>query len=405
MSDRAGDAPGRVPGSIRDDIAYLLGIAAGLAILVGFGFVDFRAGLVGVNDFSYIWAGARTIVEGGDPYDPAAWLAVTAAHRTALPNEPVYGYPPWVALGLVPLGALPLPLASNLWTIGGMTLAALGLRALLRSSAPGLPLVHSLAGLALFASQPGVATFWSGQWSFVLVAAAAATASALQVRARAGALAILGLLGKPQLFLLALPSLARAAVARHGLRFAVLTVVPSVLVVAIAWTALPDWFEAWRTQLIPMRMAFPPPPTTLATAFGDLLGGAGAFVAALVLLAAVAAGLMFDPRSDEWLAVWLGISLIAPLYSWSYDHLIVLVPLVLTAGALARRSRRKALAFAIGAFVLFLIAPMVLYVIATVRQRESFNAFVPLAVVALSIAVLWPQRRGEDAGRGDQPSR
>jgi hypothetical protein len=394
---------------LRDDIAYLGGIAAGLLIILAFGFVDFRASLVGVNDFSYIWAGARTIVEGGDPYDPAAWLATTAAHRTAVPNEPVYGYPPWVAIALTPLGALPLPLASNLWTAGGMALAALGLRALLRSSAAGLPLVHSLAGLALFASQPGIATFWSGQWSFVLVGALAACASALQARARIRALAALGLLGKPQLFLLALPSLARAALTRHGLLFAAFLVVPLLLVVAVAWLLLPDWYETWRSYLIPMRMAFPPPPTTLAQAFVDLMGSAGAYVAALTVLAAVFLGLMFNPRGDEWLAVWLGISMITPLYAWSYDHLVLVVPLVLAAGALGRRAPRAALIFAAGAFVFFLIAPMLLYVIATIRQRESFNAFVPLALLALSIAALWPQRHGTSAPiqeRGQtQPSR
>jgi hypothetical protein len=383
--------------ALRDDIAYVAGLAAGLLIILAFGFVEFRSSVLGVNDFSYIWAGARTIVEGGDPYDPRAWLATTAAHRTAVPNEPVYGYPPWVAIGLVPLGALPLAVASNLWTVGGMAFAAIGLRALLRTSAAGLPVVHTLAGLALFASQPGIATFWSGQWSFVLVGGLALAASGLQVRARMRAIAALALLGKPQLFMMAIPSLARAAVARHGLTFTAVMLVPLSVAVAFAWFVLPDWFEAWRTYLIPMRAVFPPPPSTIATAFVDLIGGAGAYVAALVVLGAVAAGLMFDPRGDGWLAVWLGISLVTPLYTWSYDHLLLVVPIVLTAGALGHRSHRAAVTFAIAAFLFFLIAPMLLYVIATIRQRESFNAFVPLALLALSIAGLWRQRRDRGA--------
>ena len=154
----------------RDEIPYLIGLAMGLAVLVLFGFPELRAVRLPVNDFSYIWAGPRAVLDGLDPYRQADWLATVARYGTQRVPEGYYVYPPHVALALIPLAALPLAVASHVWTYGGMVLAALGVRRLLRTVAPGQPVLATLAGFALFASQPGTATYWTGQWTFLLVA-------------------------------------------------------------------------------------------------------------------------------------------------------------------------------------------------------------------------------------------
>jgi hypothetical protein len=196
------------------DLALVCGLAFGLAILALFGFFDVRDRVVGHNDFTYTWAGARTVVDGGDPYEPAAWLGTVERYRTTTPHETVFGYPPWIALAAVPFALLPVPIASGIWTFGGMALAALALRTLLRSLAPDPPLVHFLSGLALFASQPGTATMWSGQWTFVLLAVLAMAIVAVRERRRGPLLATFLLTTKPQLIVFAFPALARAALAR-----------------------------------------------------------------------------------------------------------------------------------------------------------------------------------------------
>ena len=373
------------------DLALVSGLALGLTILALFGFFDVRDRIVGQNDFTYTWAGARAIVDGGNPYEPAAWLGTVERYRTTTPRETVFGYPPWIALAAVPFALLPVPIASGIWTFGGMALAALALRALLRSLAPDPPLVHFLAGLALFASQPGTANMWSGQWTFVLFAVLATTIVAVREHRRGPLLATFLLTTKPQLFVFAFPALARAALARWGMPYLALAALLPAVAIAIGWLAFPGWLEAWRTKLFEQRFAVQP-PTTLANGFGDLIGPYGAVIAAVVVLALIGAGLAFTPRGDAFLAVWLAISATTPIYSWSYDHLLLIVPLVIATAAVGRRSRRAGVAFAVVAFAAFLILPVLLYVVADSRQNESLNIFVPLAVAVSCIAVLWPQR-------------
>jgi len=373
------------------DLALVSGLALGLVMLAVFGFFDLRDRLVDRNDFTYTWAGARTIVDGGSPYEGADWLRTVERYGTTPPHEMVFGYPPWIALAAVPFAVLPVPIASGLWTFGGMAAAALALRVLLRSLAPDPPLVHFLSGLALFASQPGSANVWSGQWTFILLAVLAATVAAIRERGRMALLATFLLTTKPQLVAFAFPAFARAALARWGPRYLALAAVPPAIAIAIGWLAFPGWLEAWRTKLFEQRLAVQP-PTTLANGLGDLIGPVGAVIAAGLVLALVGAGLAFTPRGDAFLAVWLAISATTPIYSWSYDHLLLIVPLVITTAVVGRRSRRASATFAAAAFGAFLIVPVLLYVIADARQNESFNIFVPLAVAVGCIAVLWRQR-------------
>src|SRR5207247_1461468 len=117
--------------------------------------------------------------------------------------------------------ALPLQVAANVWTGLGLACAALALRALLRAHLPGLSALHGLMGFALLASQPGAATFYSGQFGFLLVAAISAAAVLLREgRPSAAGLASLAFPAKPQYFVLAGWALLRAAHARGQARFA-----------------------------------------------------------------------------------------------------------------------------------------------------------------------------------------
>ncbi|MGH2451217.1 MAG: glycosyltransferase 87 family protein, partial [Candidatus Limnocylindria bacterium] len=380
------------------ELAYVGGLALGLVILVVFGFIALRDTVAARNDFTYAWAGARAFVDGGSPYETASWLATVRQYQTTPVGDAVFGYPPWVALGLAPLALLPVAMASGVWTYGGMLLAALGVRSLLRSVAPGAPVVHFCAGLALFASQPGTANVWTGQWSFLLVAALSVTVVAVRERRPAGLLAAPALLGKPQLVVLALPALVRAARALWGPRFAGLFVLPLLVAVAAGWLAFPGWLQAWSAgvplkissatlgaaELTAERVATQP-PTTLANGLADLVGPAGPVIAAALVLGLVAAGLAFHPRSDAFLAVWLAISFATPLYSFSYDHLTLIVPLVIAAAVAARRSSRRGTLVAAAGFGFFLIVPSLLYGVADARRNESFSAFVPLGVALLCL--------------------
>ena len=381
---------------MREEIAFLAGVLFGLAVMAIFGFFAVHERNLPVNDFSYMWAGGHTVLDGRDPYDGVSFPAESRAFGTAPPHESVFAYPPWVALALVPLAALPLGVASNLFTFGGMLLAALALRSLLRARVPNLPLAHTLAGAALFASQPGIAAMEAGQWGFFVTAVLAWTARAASSASTRRLFASVLLLVKPQLALFAVWAVIRATFAIHGARSAA-TLAGAFAAVALgAALVFRSWPAAYVTTFVGQRLGYQP-PTTPAQALFDLIGPAGTWLAVALLLAAVIVGLRVAPRSDAWLAVWFAISAAFPVYSWSYDQIVLVVPLVIATGVVARRSARRATAVAGAGFTFLLIVPTLLYEIADRRQNESFSAFVPLCVLALVLVAVWTHRRAGEA--------
>lgn len=376
-----------------DDLAYGLGLALGLLGLIGFGFAALReARYVDANDFAGIWAGARALALGSDPYDAETWRATALALQSQIPETAVYGYPAWVAAALAPLALLPLRAASLVWTIGGMVLAAAALRALLRDRVPGLPAVHTLTGLALLLSQPAVISFYDGQWSYLLIALVS-LALVLERRrpAIAGSIGALAILAKPHLFLLALPGLAREA----GPRAALAAVTTAAVAIAISLAAAPGWVAPYLQHVAASRVPATPRGTALPTALFDLVGPAGLWLSAGVLLAVALLAATAAP-GDRRLAASLAVSIAFAPYVWSYDHHLLLVPLVLACGALRRVALRLALALAVAGSLLLLIGGTVLHgVFADARGSESFNGVVSggFAVLVTALLRLAPRPR------------
>ena len=191
----------------------------------------------------------------------------------------------------------------------------------------------------------------------------------------------------------------RSAFAIRGLRYTMLLGSVFAVVVGLPWLVFPGWLEAWRTALIAQRMAFVP-PTTPAQALADLIGAPGIWLAVLALFVTIAIGLAFDARGEGWLAIWIAISAAFPVYSWSYDQVVLVVPIVIAAGVIARRSRRVAILVAVFGFTFLLLVPTLLYEIANRRINESYSAFIPLTVLLLLVVSLWPDRRARHLDSG-----
>ena len=383
---------------VLDDLAFALGIALGALVLFASGYLDRSPELVQHNDFSGFWAGPRAFLIGKDPYDPTTWRGTAIALGTQTPDTPVYGYFGWALVLLLPLAGLPLDLASALWTFGAVALAVVAVRALLRAFVPGLPIAHTLVGLTLLASQPARLTVLLGQWGFVLVAASAA----IVVWLRAGrtvppALASVALLAKPHLFMLGAPALAVWSWRRHGTRlFAPLAAGACAAVVLASVVLVPQWPRAWLTQMPSHRVFDPPQTTTIATVLYGVVGAAGPWIALGFILACAAAALRFHPDGDAWLAVWLALSSVASVYEWSYDHLVLIVPLAIATGVVARTSRRRAIGVVVAGSSILLIVSTLLAVIAARRDQESYSAIVPVLIFLLVTLSLWPARRRVD---------
>jgi hypothetical protein len=380
------------------DVAFGLGLVMGVFALFAFGMVEYRGRILSTSDFSGFWAGPRAIVLGVNPYDPAIWLRTAAELGTKLPDTDVYAYPPWVALTLLPFGMLPLPIATDAWTSLGLVTAVVALRALLQATVPGLPLVHWLAGLALLVSQPGIATYFNGQWTYLLLATSIGV-FLLHVThpAVAGVLA-LSVLAKPQLFVFALWSWQRAAAARRRLlAFALTSLGGIVLIVAATVVLSPRWLEAWFTRALTIRVTDPTTPT-LTAAFTDIVGDLGPWAAAVTLLVAITLALRFDPSGRAWWTVWPVLSLLGATYTRSYDQLLLLPPLIVSTGIVAEASRRRAVAYAALWGILLLPGSLALQGLAAYRDREDFTIALTAAVfVLLTLVHLAPMHSPRSA--------
>jgi hypothetical protein len=376
----------------RTDIAYFVGLAVGLAAVVIF-FWDLRVAMLGVDDFATIWTGPRAFLLGLDPYDPATWQATAVrigSERNPSFNE-VYLYPPWVTIALAPLALLPASVAVVVWTVIGMGTAVIAMRALLRAYVPELDWTHGIVGLLLTFSAPAAVTFLTGQWTFLFVAALAAIVLCLRARrpTAAGLLALV-MLVKPPLFVFTALGLAvralwpRSADPKTGRRFVLVATGAGLATIAVSWLIIPSWWPAWFEHVAAVQVGIE--PVTIKTLFFTLFGVNGGWLAPPVLLAMVFAALQFDPRSDGWLPVWLSLSVAGAVYSNTYDLLLLIVPMVLAAGALP--TRRAAFVIAAGAVLLL----PVMWYLHTIYVR-GYAAGVAVLMFVIIVAVLWPQRR------------
>jgi hypothetical protein len=379
----------------RGDLAYVVGLATGAAGLVILGLLRLRIEMLGLDDFTTIWAGPRAFVLGLDPYDPATW------HDTAVrvgmsqtPDTVVYLYPPWVTLALVPLALLSARAAGALWTIGGVLAAIVTVRALLRAHLPEMSWAHGVVGFLLLLSSPAAITFLTGQWTFLFVAAL--TGVVLLLRSdrtvAAGVLAVV-MLAKPPLFVFTAAGLVLRALwpdragRRAGRRFVLVAVGTAAAVIALSWLVLPSWWPVWFTLVATGQVETT--PVTLQTLFVALFGPVGDWLAAGAVLVSTWVALRFDPRSDAWLPTWIALSSANVIYSNTYDALLLVVPIILAAGALHARSRgRAALVIVAGVALLFVVG----WYLHTIGVR-LYAAVIPLATSVVITACLWSQRR------------
>ena len=382
----------------RADLAYVVAIVLGVLFVFLLGPLDRRLEILHINDFSGFWAGPRAVLAGVSPWDPAHYPQARIEFDTQRDDASVLNYMPWTVIALLPLGLLPLEVAAWIWMALSMICGALALRALLRAFMPGRAVVHGMLGLALFAGQPGFHTIVLGQWALLLMSAVAAIVLAVRAdHARRAGLAALALLAKPQLFVwtalgLAIPALFDS---RYR-RFVAFAVVLAGALVVSAWLAYPEWFGAWVSDIPARRTGR---SAVVLSAFGQLLGTPGRVLAIAVIGAGLVLASRFVPGSDPWLAMWLALSSAGAIYSWSYDHVLLFVPLVIASGVLAAAGREQAARrLAVGGALTLLLVSPVFYAVGVLRHDETFSIAVPVAFFVAIAWSLWPYRRGALVG-------
>jgi len=386
--------------SRRADLAYFTGIFFGLLFIVFGGPLGRRLEMVHFNDFSGVWSGPSTYLLGISPWDPSRYSDVAISLGTKTPDALVYDHMPWTMYAMLPFALVPLEVAGWIWMGIGITAATLALRAMLRAFMPGMSLAHGALGLALFIGQPGFHAVVLGQWSLVLMSGIAATVLLLRAgRARLGAVTSLVMLFKPQIFVFTALGFAYGALRRAPFRrWVIYAGVLVVAIVALSWLAVNltvggNWLAAWLAD-IPARRT--ERSAVLQSALNELVGPTGRWIAAALILAGALLASRFTPGSDASLAAWISLSSAGAIYSWSYDQVVLLVPIVIAAGLIARTSRRNGIAFAVVWAAVFLIVSPILYAIGVARHDETFSCVVPDAAFISIVALLWKRRHADE---------
>ena len=361
-------------------------------MLATFGFMDIWENGIYGSDFSEIWAGPRVFVSGANPYDPGVWPAAIEALGVQRPGLPVYNYPGWIPLLLAPFGAMDLYLAARIWLALSLIVGAVGFFVLLDQLMPRLPLAFTLFGFALVASEPGIVTFYSGQWGFLIVGLLSLMLVFLRHRryATAGAFASV-MIAKPQLFLVAAPMLLRTTLRRRGPRFAIVFLAISGLAALASTIAFPGWWGAYLA--VPAAKAGDLRAAALPNAMRDVFGAPGLLAGVALDTLLLAACFRFRAGGTVSTPAWLAASLVTAPYIFVYDHIVAIVPLALATAIVAERGTAHALLVAALGFATLVAGATFVHAVPGVALGSlAVNGFVLYALAALVVVAVWTWR-------------
>ena len=344
------------------------------------------------SDFFQFWAAPRLLLEGRDPYSAPDWASIYQREATApvaTPPPPErHVYPPWSAVVLLPLAAMPFRLAAAIWLVAQLSVVIAALRALSAAYIARREERVLLFGLAA-AFQPlwlivdggNITGFLLGLFTFAIVGTLARSPLA---GVPIGLLAV-----KPHPFAIAVPALVaisgtrRMLVGGGALTFAAL--------VALAVPFGPGLIGEWIAAALDLQ-ATTGSNATVWTLDRVLPGGSG--TAVTTAIAAIGAFLLWwrirRPAPAILAAGSVAISLFVAPHGWSYDGTLLLITLaaILGRAGSAAGARRAALLVVIAAVATLL--PWTLYVVAFARGGEEWSALTPVAFFAL-LAVTSPR--------------
>jgi hypothetical protein len=334
------------------------------------------------------WFVGHLVVEGGSPYDAAAWAAAgarfggTIAFWGAAEPGLAWPYPPWTAWLLAPFGAFPPLLGSWILVLtfcaAGIAAAVIAVRSL-PLSAGG----RTFALVLALSSQPFIYAVNSGQLG-PLLGLGSALLLLPPTRVRSGLPAFVLLLAKPQVTAVLLAA-AAVDVIRASLRRAALIGGAIVALAALSAIRFPDVFALTGTGLggrVANQLRVSSSSWSLAAA---LAGDWWPLVGGLLVLVAVGcwrAAVRWAPPAHRRAVMLAGagiVSLAAAPVVRSYDQALLLpavAVLVLLGEGLVGRARllqRLALMFTI------VVLPWVLFVSAQLANSPPRIGVVPLA--------------------------
>lgn len=340
------------------------------------------------SDFMSLWAGGRAILMDLDPYDPVVWRPLIAYFgNTSLPNARIL-YPLWTFLLTLPFALPDVGWAAAAW-IAFSFLALAGTIILFPfrlgekvDEAGGTKRGASVLGvlvlvLGSFTFRATLVTLRNGQMAAIMLFVLALFLILIE-RDRpffAGLMLALTAL-KPNPFILFMPSIGLWLIYRQRWRAVAGSAAGGLFLLAASWLVQPGWLFEWFKVKSRANLALITPTAwglswEITPVWWPLLG----LLLTIVVTGTLGWLLFIDERMEAAHVVSLSItaSLLITPYIWVYDHLLLLIPLLL----IFTRMRQRSLATGIW-LLMVCILPWGMFWVATGRGVGTLTFVVPL---------------------------
>jgi hypothetical protein len=343
-------------------------------------------------DFAAYWQAAHMVLSGQDIYNSQQWIAERTALGTALHSELTFQYPLPFAILMVPFGSLPVPFAYTLWISISQVAILASIMILLGFHPQRSMFVELLVIGGIFLFRPMFTVIVSGQILSQLLLII--TLSIYLFRKEnwfwGGFLLSLTTL-KPSIGLPILLFVGFWLAARKRWTGMVGITSGAVMLFLVGALYAPNWVADYLStgqRFVSKYYGF---QTTLWGLAGFVFktGGWGVIIGALASCGVVIVegyfllGKEFDKSPLLAMASILPASLLATPYSWSYDQILLIVPIVFSVLKIwAGWGNAKAVLFLIG-----IIASAIAFdVVAYLLNRDVWSVLVS-AIVWISVLI------------------
>ena len=342
-------------------------------------------------DFSNFWLAGHLVTQGKSPYDPSQWIAEYPPYVLDIVLNPSFVYPLPLALLLAPLGWLTFHTAYILWVTLLLLMIASSLAMLLAVASAPPPKIIFLAllvGIVFF--RPTTLTLTQGQMSGLFLFLLTSMAFLWGKRKWFWGGFLLGLLMlKPNLGVIVITILA-VWLLIHRRWTALGGVAVSCLCLLLAGLAYsPNWIvEYWGVGSAYLTQTFGGSPTVWGLGalachrHSTCMFAFGGITTLLLVLGFLWLIIRYkDMTPVNALALAVTLTLLVTPYTWTYDQLLLIIPITLVTLAIEHHGGRLLLAALI--FPALDVLVVVLLIFNGILQVEILNAFVPLVVSGL----------------------
>jgi hypothetical protein len=344
-------------------------------------------------DFYNIWLGGHLVAFGGNPYDTTQWAAAYPPHTLDGALNPAFLYPLPLALFLAVFGWLPFHTAYIAWVtlLQLMIIISLGTVWLhMASPRARYLIIPFLAGIILF--RPTTLTLTQGQVSALFLSILIGTALAWEGKRWFLGGVLLGLLAlRPNLGFIILAFLSIWLLQKKGWS-ALMGIAASCLVLlAVGLIYDPHWVtEYLAIGGEKLTSTFGGAPTVWGLSALVCHNGKPCMltVGGIATMAFIIAFLWLSYRYKSMrptvaVALAIVVTLLVTPYTWTYDQLLLIIPIAVVTFALDRQSRSILPAGLL--FPLLDVLVVVLLIFDELLQGEILNAFLPLVIFFLCV--------------------